>query len=261
MCAAGTQPRRECRPHRRSRGWPRREPARRLLGVLDRLRPLRDLVWPASCAACGVGGQALCPACALDVAGLAQLRAHAPTPSPRGFPPTLTWGDYAGSLRRLVVAHKDEDRADAAPLLSAILGDVVEASLAGLPSPLLVPVPSSASSRRSRGREPLLDIAAGMSLSVAVPLVNALRVGRPVRDQAGLGHAERRANLDGSMALVPGVEEVLDGADIVLLDDVVTTGSTLAEAARAVRSGGSGTPRGGVRSVRAAVICATRRTK
>ena len=233
--------------------------------MLDRLRPLRDLVWPASCAACGVAGRTVCPACALDIATLGHVRRHAPTPSPPGFPPTLTWGDYEGALRRLVVAHKDNDRADAAPVLAALLGDVVEAALDGLPAPVLVPVPSSPASLRARGRDPLLDIARRMRLPRRVPIVPALRVARRVEDQAGLGQDARRANLSGSMALLPGARELIEGADIVLVDDVVTTGSTLAEAARALLSDrlaeGTASRLTGVASIRAAVICATQRRK
>ena len=227
--------------------------------MLDHLRPLRDLVWPASCAACGVGGQLLCPACALDVGALGDVRAHAPSPPPPGFPPTLAWGNYDGALRRLVVAHKDEDRADAAPILAALLSDVVETALAGLAAPLLVPIPSSTASRRARGREPLLDLARMMTLSTPAPMVPALRLARRVRDQAGLGRLERGVNLDGSMAIVAGAEGLLDAADVVLLDDVVTTGATLAEAARALRPSAAESHPWRVRSVRAAVICATQR--
>lgn len=228
-------------------------------GVLDRLRPLRDLVWPASCAACGVAGQPLCAGCALDIATVGHLRAHAPTPPPPGFPATLTWGSYEGALRSLVVAHKDADRTDAAVVLSALLGDVVEAAVEGLSAPVLVPVPSSPASRRARGREPLLDLARRMRLPVPTPIAPLLYVRRRVRDQAGLGQDERRANLDGSMGIVAGAGRFLDGADVVLLDDVVTTGSTLAEAARALQSDRAEAGSCQVGSVRAAVICATQR--
>ncbi|MFN2318669.1 MAG: ComF family protein [Dermatophilaceae bacterium] len=223
--------------------------------MLDPLRLLRDLVWPASCAACGAPGQALCAVCAIDIAGTGHLRAHSPTPPPPGFPPTLTWGSYEGALRRLVVAHKDEDRSDACSVLAELLADVVEAAIESLATPVLVPIPSSPASRRARGREPLLDLTRAMHLSATVPLLPVLRVVKRVRDQAGLGQDERRDNLDGSMAVVPGSESLLSGHDVLLLDDVVTTGFTLAEAARALRSGAPEP----VRSVRAAVICATQR--
>jgi predicted amidophosphoribosyltransferase len=56
------------------------------------------------------------------------------------------------------------------------------------------------------------------------------RTGR-LRDSAGLSVAERRANLSGTFALVPGPVRVPEGAVLVLVDDVVTTGATLTEAA------------------------------
>ncbi|KAB7741861.1 ComF family protein [Nostocoides sp. F2B08] len=222
---------------------------------LPGLGPLRDLVWPAACAACGVAGRVLCPRCALDVAAQADLRWHSPTPPPPGFPPTLTWGGYAGALRRIVVAHKDEERTDLEPVLAALLGDVVEAVIDGLDDPVLVPMPSSPASRRTRGREPLLDITRRIRTIRPVRIAPVLRIVRRVRDQAGLDHRERRANLAGSMGLVRGAERVLAGAEVVLVDDVVTTGATLAEARRALHTEGLRGPR----SVRAGVICATAR--
>lgn len=212
-------------------------------------------MWPAACAACGVAGRVLCPRCALDVAEQADLRRHAPTPPPPGFPPTLTWGGYAGALRRIVVAHKDEDRTDVEVVLAALLGEVVDAAIDGLEDPVLVPMPSSPASRRSRGREPLLDVTRRIRTARPTRIAPVLRIVRRVRDQAGLDHHERRANLAGSMGLVRGAESVLAGVDVVLVDDVVTTGSTLAEARRALHTGSPDDPR----SVHAAVICATAR--
>ena len=223
--------------------------------LLSGLRPLRDLVWPAACAACGVAGRVLCPQCALDVAEQADLRWHSPTPPPPGFPPTLTWGGYAGALRRVVVAHKDQDRTDVEPVLAVLLGEVVDAVLDGLEDPVLVPMPSSPASRRSRGREPLLDITRRIRTTRPVRIAPVLRIVRRVRDQAGLDHRERRANLAGSMGLHRGARSVLAGADVVLVDDVVTTGATLAEASRALHTDSRADPR----SVRAGVICATAR--
>jgi len=58
---------------------------------------------------------------------------------------------------------------------------------------------------------------------------------RKVRDQAALPAAERASNLEGSMAASRSVM----GRDVLLVDDVVTTGSTLREAARALRTAGA----------------------
>lgn len=170
----------------------------------------------------------------------------------------MTWAGYDGPLRRLVVAHKDQDRGDLAGILAVMLGEIVDQVTEGLARPVLVPAPSSPSSRRLRGREPLLDIARRMRLSTPAPLAPVLRLRRRVRDQAGLGHQERESNLLGSMVVADGCSDLLDGADVVLLDDVVTTGATLNEATRALLDQPAGSAR--VNTVSAAVICATERT-
>jgi orotate phosphoribosyltransferase-like protein len=84
-------------------------------------------------------------------------------------------------------------------------------------------------------------------------LAPAVRLVRRTVDQAGLGAAERRANLGGAMALVPRWALAVDGAVCLVADDVVTTGATLAEAARVLRAAGAA-------HVTAAVIAATSRT-
>lgn len=225
--------------------------------MLTRLRPLRDLVWPASCASCGLAGQVLCVRCAASIAWLGAPGWHVPDPCPTSFPPTIAWGRYDGALRRLVVAYKDADRVDAGPLLAAPLGTVIGRALDGLERPVLVPIPSSAASRRTRGREPLLDVLRRVEVARPIPIVPVLHHHRRVRDQARLTHLERRDNLHGSLGVRPGWATTLRSADVILIDDVVTTGATLAEATRAILEHPEAGPV--VSSVCAAVICATQR--
>ena len=224
--------------------------------VLERLRPLRDLIWPAACICCGAPGHTVCIPCALDIDARGDPRWHLPDPCPTSFPPTATWGDYDGALRRLVVAHKDEDRTDAAPLLAALLSRVIEITLDGLDRPVLVPIPSSRRSTRHRGRQPLLDVLTHCRLGRELPVVQALTQRRRVVDQARLDHRARRVNLQGAIEVRAGWAESLVGTDVVLIDDVVTTGATLAEATRAIIESGAD---GEVRSLCAATICATQR--
>jgi predicted amidophosphoribosyltransferase len=119
----------------------------------------------------------------------------------------------------------------------------------------VVPVPSSRAARRRRGDAPLEQLA---RLAVAgyrpheVVVADALEPRRRVADQAGLSARERAVNLEWSMRVRPVWEPVLEGAVCVVVDDVLTTGATLVEAARALRGGG-------VAHVLAATICATQR--
>lgn len=80
--------------------------------------------------------------------------------------------------------------------------------------------------------------AAGELRRAGVParVAAVLRQRRAVADQSGLGSRQRLDNLVGALTVVPGGARVLCGGPVVLVDDVVTTGASLAEAARAVRA-------------------------
>ena len=100
----------------------------------------------------------------------------------------------------------------------------------------LVPIPSSVMAKRRRGRGFIIDIVDQVAQQTSLPIINALQLVRPVRDQSGLHILERSKNMSGAMRLRPGV---IPRADLVLIDDVVTTGATLHEAARALGAAGA----------------------
>jgi predicted amidophosphoribosyltransferase len=122
-------------------------------------------------------------------------------------------------------------------------------------------VPSAPAAVRRRGHDPTLRITRQAASwlrqhGVASTVVRGLRHGRRIADQAGLGQAARAANLAGAMAadpvLVRRTQQVT--AHVVVVDDVVTTGATLAEAVRAMCA--AGVPVAGT-----AVIAATQRRR
>lgn len=219
-----------------------------------------DLLLGGSCAACGHPGRPLCRLCRIDLPR--QPVVAWPTPAPDGLALPMAAGEYAGPLKALVNAHK-EHRVLA---LSHPLGDVLAAVVAGLLAEVLpatppaaavavVPVPSRPSVVRRRGHDPMLRVARraasrlrrdGVPVVVARPLRTRVRV----RDQAGLGAEDRRANLDGAFVCRRPAGHA--ARPVVVVDDVLTTGATAREAQRALEAAGH-------RVLGIATVAATRR--
>ena len=242
---------------------------------------LVDLAIPSACAGCTTPGRWLCARCAVALRGSA--RPVRPSPAPPGLPPVFAVADYAGAARGLIVAHKEHHRLELTTPLGAALGEAVRGVLgpagprspptapgsatatAGASAPALVPVPSRRATVRQRGHDPLLRmatvaadvaaIAAAGPGAAPLPVVSLLRHRRRVADQAGLGAAERAANLAGALEVHPRRLADARGRTVVVVDDVLTTGATLAEATRALTAAGA-------HVLGAAVVAATtRRTR
>jgi predicted amidophosphoribosyltransferase len=116
--------------------------------------------------------------------------------------------------------------------LASELAPALRVALAGLrpADALLVPMPTSRSSMRRRGYR-VTEVL--MRRAGARP-ARALRLVRATADQRELDADERRANVAGSLRA-----EGVTGTRVIVVDDVVTTGATLAEAVRALRSAGA----------------------
>lgn len=240
---------------------------------------LLALALPVVCAGCGAPDVALCGSC---------RAATAPDPwrcdhTVRGAgaegrsppPPTWTATAYSGVVRTLVLAWKDENRSDltahlAALLATAVLTALKESALQesavqpGRGPVLLVPVPSARASRRRRGRAVVLTLArraarlcrAESSAGPWVRVLPALGLVRRTAGQKSLDAEARALNMAGAMVVRPGLRPRLTGATVVVVDDVLTTGATLAEAGRALQEAGAGAAGP---AVLAAVVAATPR--
>ncbi|MCF3183675.1 ComF family protein [Streptomyces polychromogenes] len=206
---------------------------------------LAGLVLPADCAGCGAARSLLCGACrgVLGGTGAGPVR-----PAVRGggpsLPPVYAAVPYEGPVRAVVLAHKERGVLPlAGPLGGALAAAVSAAGGRGGGELALVPVPSARRTLRARGHDPARRIALAASRRLrgageAARVAPVLRLRRQVADQAGLGARQRWENLAGALEVRPGGTRMAAGARIVVVDDVVTTGATLEEAARALRAAG-----------------------
>ena len=217
------------------------------------LARLAELVLGACCPGCGAPGMGACGGCAALLAGVGPFRVPG---LPQLLPPVVAAGVYADTLRRVVLAAKERSALGLLPLL----GERLAAAVAGLvlaTGPVgrlvLMPVPSAPAQIAARG----VDLTAALARVAAARLRTA---GLPVRvhrglvqarrpqDQAGLDRAQRLENLAGAFRTVGEPP----ACPVVVIDDIVTTGATLAEAVRACGVGGRDV-------VGAAVVAATTR--
>lgn len=170
---------------------------------------------------------------------------------------------YENAVRAVLLAHKERGELGLVGALGKALAGAVRAGAghAGVAGPLLlVPVPSARRAVAARGHDPTRRIAlaaAGELRRGGTParVVAVLRQHRAVADQAGLGADLRQANLAGALEVQTGGERLLAAGRVVLVDDLLTTGASLAEAARAVAAAcghACADPRGGQAAVVAA---------
>src|SRR4051812_48348793 len=148
---------------------------------------LLDLALPHTCAACAQPTGPLCSSCERDLrAGLFDRPRRAmPDPVPIHLPPVISRGPYAGVLRELVSAYKDDGRRDLRPLLAELLAESVAVASGGRPV-VVVPMPSSRAAVRRRGDDPIGDLVAAATAHVDgwPPVLPVLRPLRRLADQA-----------------------------------------------------------------------------
>lgn len=182
------------------------------------------LAFPVECAGCGAPGRELCALCRVQLA---------PAVRERVLDSGLrVWSgvEYAGVAADAMRALKEQGRTSLARQFAPALGEALAAAAHGGSGLVVVPVPTTRAAMRRRGYR-VVELLARRAGVVPVRLLGPVR---RTADQRALGREDRRANVAGSL-------RARDAAwlRVVVLDDVVTTGATLDEAARALAVAGA----------------------
>lgn len=213
-------------------------------------RELLGLLLPVECAGCGADDVAWCPTCARRLAGRPwRCEDRAPRLDRMdGLGPLPVWtlADCTGDVRRAIIAWKDRGRLDLTHPFAEALALAACALPPDLgPGPLLVVAsPSTASARRRRGGN-LVDALAGAVadglVAGGLPASSAPVLARSRgHDQVGLGARARSRNLVGHVRVPDRLAERVEGRRVLLVDDVLTTGATVASCRSALERRGAG---------------------
>ncbi len=205
------------------------------------MRALLELILPPRCPGCGLEGALLCDRCRAPLL----RRLHEPPGVPLGLPAVLPAGllqlewcaTYSGPVRAALHALKYRgERRLCRPLGEALAARWMAASRGG---DLLTWVPVHESRRRERGFDQAEELARAMAEGVGLPVSGCLARRQRTTAQHALGQTERARNTAGAFGVPASAEDALAGRWVVIVDDILTTGATLAGCAQALLAGGA----------------------
>jgi ComF family protein len=196
---------------------------------------------PPACAGCGLEGNVLCPACAAWL----RRRAHEPPGVPLGLAWPLPAGlvqlewcaSFSGPVRGALHALKYRGELRLVAPLADALADRWTA--AGVGCELLLNVPVHPQRRRERGFDQAEELTRATAVVLGRQALPALERVTQTAAMHTLGREERARNVGGAFRVRSGAVHRVAGRAVLVVDDVVTTGASLAGCAAALRDAGA----------------------
>lgn len=202
---------------------------------------LLDLIMPPACGGCGQEGDLICFDCLRHLGARLEADPRWPIGLPADLPAglrQLEWcAPFTGPTRRALHELKYAGNRRLARPLGRLLAE--RWRRAGIGGQLLVPVPVHAERLRQRGYDQAVLLAESTAAALGLPSVPGLRRVERTAAMHGLGREARSANVGSAFAVDGAARAAIAGRWIVLVDDVTTTGASLAACAAALRASGA----------------------
>lgn len=218
---------------------------------------VKELLWPTRCVGCDLPGQLLCDECRAHLPWIDQQLACPVCGAPFGrLTCTECKGDwitrscvcampFRGIAARMATSLKDGHELRLAPVIAAAIATALDEAAAwpardGLPRfdaqaiDALCFVPATAAAYRRRGFDHMELVARELSWLLGIPLADVI-VRAEGKDQRGLGREDRARNLAGTVETLADVS----GMHLLLVDDIITTGSSVAACAASLLQRGA----------------------
>ncbi len=196
---------------------------------MNLLTSLEELIFPVRCLGCGALGLEICSQCRK----FWQPRIYRSHSSRKPHFPIYSSIPYSPIAGKVLLAAKEHGIQRADELMVCALSHSLSLCLQEQGIGFLVPIPSRKSVARLRGRQFINELALEIGSGARVPTHEILTHTRAVKDQSKLDAKERLENLDGALTSMR-----YRSGKAIIVDDLVTTGVTLQEAARALRAAG-----------------------
>ena len=192
---------------------------------------LLELLFPSRCFGCRALGPEICNECRRNwnphiyLKRVSNIRVYSALP-------------YTETAREIILSSKERaievaDRLIVEALIHC-LKRIPEISLRNL---VFIPIPSTKRAIRRRGRNFLEEITAQVAKYSQSEVINCLEINRKILDQTKLNAINRAENLLNAYVVNPN-SKFLQGKKLIIIDDLITTGSTIKEANRALQAAG-----------------------
>lgn len=200
-----------------------------------------DAALPAPCVGCGREGPPICVACVPALDARLAVRSGVPIGLPGELPEPLLQLEWCASFRGVTRAALHAIKYGGEQRLADPLGAAIARRwrAVGVGAELVVNVPVHADRERQRGYDQAALIARRAARDLALPFAPALRRARATIAQFDLDRRDRARNVKNAFIVDPRHAPAIPGRWILLVDDVVTTGATLAACATALHDAGA----------------------